>query len=391
MKKIFFTGDEMCTMRKLAVSRVQDFYIKNNWVVAENPAEADLIAVLTCSGWTELEYNSLKNLSELQKYGGKVVCVGCTNEANPQEVKKIHSGETVSGRNIEDLARFVENPAVPFEQIQHASTFRRKEDYRLYDLTKRFVNIAEGCGFSCVYCTHKPGLGPQRSRPMDSIIDQIENMIRDHEVKTIVLTGMETSLYGRDIGVSYPDLIEAVLALDERYKIHVAQFTPSGAVLYGERLLKSFTNKRVADIQIPIQSTSSRILKMMKRPRYQDELYEFLSQVRKQNPSAILRTDIIVGFPSETREEFEHTLKYATELFDEIAVYKCEIKDGLPIEKYKSMALDEEELQDRVSYAKGVIAANGLLAHGGQQESPDLSELERLKQKMRVAKGQDDE
>jgi len=387
MSKIYFSDDDMCTTRKLSISRVQDFYLQNGWQVTNDPQDADLIAVLTCSGWSELETRSLEKLKTYQKYGNKVVSVGCTNDANLQAVKAVHKGELVSAHNIEDLSRFIQNPTIPIEKIPFASTFRRKEDYRLYDLTKRFVNIAEGCSFDCTFCTHKPGLGPKRSRSIQNIIEHIQ-MLLTEELNILVLTGMETSMYGREFKKTYPDLLEAIFQLDGNFQIHVAQFTPSGVHLYTDELLKTFSNPRVTDVQIPIQTTSDRLLKMMKRPKYQDELYQFLKQLRRNNPKIITRTDLIVGFPSETTEELENSLKYATKVFDEIAVYGCEIVPNRPVEKFRDLEILPKEMNKRIIYAKKYIKEKGLLAHGGQQESNDLSELEKQKEQMRKNKGQ---
>ena len=385
MQKIYFTDDDMCTTRKLSISRIQDFYLQNNWEVVDTPEEADLIAVLTCSGWSELESRSLEKLQSLQKYGEKVISVGCTNDANPEAIKKIHNGEIISGRNLEALSQFIKNPVIPIDNIPYASTFRRKEDYRLYDLTKRFVNVAEGCHFDCSFCTHKPGLGPKRSRSIESIIEHIKELMNE-KLNIIVLTGMETSMYGREFGKTYPDLLNEIFKLDATFEIHIAQFTPSGVNLYTQELLEAFSNPRVTDVQIPIQTTSNRLLKMMKRPKYQDALYLFLKEVRKNNPKLITRTDLIIGFPSETIEELEDSLKYATKIFDEIAVYGCEIVPNRPIEKFKDQAISSDEMERRIIYAKQYISQKGILAHGGQQESTDLSSLEKKKEKMRKLK-----
>ena len=105
--------------------------------------------------------------------------------------------------------------------------FRRKENYRDYNLSKRFINIAEGCAFNCTFCTHKPGLGRRRSRPISEILGQIEQCVAEG-VRIVNLMGMETSLYGIDVGTSYPNLLKAVLDLNDSYEVHVAQFNSTG-------------------------------------------------------------------------------------------------------------------------------------------------------------------
>ena len=387
MSSFFFTPDEMCTSLKLEMKHIQDFFLANDWTPAPAAFKADLVLCITCSGWVKLEQNSLKTLASLQDVPGRVVCVGCVNEVNPDAVARVHSGPRISTRHLEDIEAYIEDLKVRLVDVPAPSTFRNKEDYRLYDLTKRYVNICLGCSFACSYCPHRVGLGKLRSRTVEDILEQVRGLIKEC-VKTVVLTGMETALYGRDIGTTYPELLRSVLELDDSYNVHIAQFHPVGVEQYFDELVELCSNERITDIQIPIQTTSRRLLKMMNRPSLSERLAEFLGNIKAANSKVILRTDVIIGFPKETMEELDATLEFATTYFDEVAAYGIELRKELPAGKYIPDQFPRQEIDRRIDYAMDFVESRGCMAHGGQQATVSLLEIEERKQAMRKAKGQ---
>lgn len=382
MPAIYFTEDDMCTTQKLEIKRIHDYFVANNWSVVVDPEQADIVFCVTCSGWEKLENISLDRLRKLEHLGEKVISIGCVNDVNPCAVAEIHSGRCIPTQKLREVEDLIPNPKVKLREIPEPSTFRCKEDYRLYDLTKRFVNIASGCSFSCSYCPHKTGLGLLKSRTVEHILKQIENLVAG-SVKIVVLTGMETAYYGRDIGTTYPYLLRKVMEVDLNYEIHVAQFNPAGVLKYYDELLPLFSSERVTDIQIPIQTTSSRLLKLMHRPLKTEKIGRFLKEVRKNNKKAVLRTDIMVGFPTETIEELNETLRFVTDVYDEVAVYAFEFRKGLPAEKLKDLAFAHEEMERRVEFATNFVENKGKMAHGGQQSDVSLIEVEKRKEEIR--------
>jgi len=386
MPKVYFTEDNMCTTKKLEVKKIFDYFIANGWDKTSQMECADIVICPTCVGWKVKEEKSLERLLEANKSGKKVVCFGCLNNLNPASVAKVHKGICVPSQELTKIASLIENPKVALCDIAEPSTFKSREDYRLYDLTKRYVNIVDGCSFTCVYCPHRVGLGRIKSRSRKGIISQIKNLVKDG-VKIIVLTGMETALYGMDIGDSYPGLLLEVFEAGPGFEVHVAQFNPLGIVRYNKELSPLFSNSRVTDIQIPVQTSSERILKLMRRPSGVKEVGNFMKSVRDNNKTAVFRTDLIVGFPTETEEELRESLRFAVSIFDEIAVYGIEIRSGLPIEKFIKDAYPPEEINRRIDFAVKYIEDNGRMAHKGQQgESLSLIEVENRKEALRRLK-----
>lgn len=390
--KVFITEDDMCTTQKLNLARVQRWLEANGAEVVEAPEAADRIICMTCNGWSLLEELSFKRMALLdQRYHDKLIVMGCVVDSHPAKVAERFTGPAVRTRSEEafsfsGIQALFPGFRIPLAEVPAQSMFRRKEDYRDYNPAKRFINIAEGCTFSCSFCTHKPGLGPRRSRPLDEILGQVAQCVEEG-VRVINLMGMETGMYGGDVGSSYPELLRAVLDLSDTYEVHVAQFNPEGIHKHGAELLPLFQNLRVSDVQVPIQSTSTRLLEMMRRHNHADEVAAFMTGVRAVNRRAVLRTDLILGWPTETPEERKASLDFAGTHFDEVATYTLELSPDLPAWKYQDQAYTPAQLAEILAESRAYLRANyHVLAHSGQQDDNTMQEVEETRKRLREEK-----
>ncbi len=392
--KFYITEDDMCTTQKLNLARVQKWIIKNGGLITDDIYSADHILCQTCNGWSLLEDNSYQRIKKIQKkkLEDKMIVMGCVNDAHPEKVKKIFNGRTVrtkseSPLSFSEIENFFPDFKFSLSQIPAQSIFRRKEDYRDYNLKKRFINIAEGCSFNCSFCTHKPGLGERRSRPLDDILQQIRQCTKEG-VEVINLMGMETSLWGIELGLNYPILVNEILKIKGDFQIHVAQFQPTGIKRYYDDLLKAFSNKRFTDIQLPIQTTSKRIMRMMKRQELSAFVGPFIKELRKKNIRALLRTDLIICWPTETKEERYDSLDFAGKYFDEISLYTIELNKDLPAWEYKDDAYSLEEMNLYRSESKKYLEAKypGVVVSTGQQEEDSMETAEAKRINLRKFK-----
>lgn len=389
--KFFITDDDMCTTQKLNLARVQKWIETNAGSVVDDAEQADKILCMTCNGWALLEQRSYDRIKSLDaKFHDKMVVMGCVVDSHGGKVAEIFDGPTVRTRSKEafsfsEIQDVFPEFKIPLAEIPAQSVFRRKEDYRDYNLSKRFINIAEGCSFACTFCTHKPGLGPRRSRPLDDIMTQIAKCV-DEGVKVVNLMGMETALYGRDVDSSYPDLLRHVLDFSDSYEVHVAQFNPYGINEYYDELLPLFSNPRVSDIQVPIQTTSTRLLEMMKRKNHSDVIAPFMTAVHAANRRAVLRTDLIVGWPTETDDERYASLDFAGRYFDEIATYTIELSPDLPAWKYVDQAFSPERLSEILQESREYLKKFNVFAHSGQQDDNTMMSAEQKRRQLRERK-----
>ena len=392
--KFFITEDDMCTTQKLNLARVQKWLEANNSVIVDDVDAADKLLCMTCNGWSLLEDASYKRIEKYkEKHNDKMIVMGCINDAHPDKVKGMFSGPTVKTYSDEPMSFAGIEELFPEFDIKLAdipaqSTFRRKEDYREYNLSKRFINIAEGCAFHCSFCTHKPGLGKRRSRPLADIMTQVEGCVVDG-VKVINLMGMETSMYAMDVDSSYPELLREILDYSDTYEVHVAQFQPMGIHRYYDDLLELFKNKRVTDIQLPIQSVSARIMKMMNRREFSAEVGPFMKELRAINTRAVTRTDLIIGWPSETKEERIASLDFAGQHFDEIAAYSIELHPDLPAWKFRDLAFTPAQLEEIRLESVAYLNKNyNVVVHSGQQDDNTMESAEQKRIDLRKAKSE---
>ena len=390
--KFFITDDDMCTTQKLNLARVQKWIQANSGIVVDDPGDADRILCMTCNGWDLLEKRSYERIGALDSgFHDKMIVMGCVVDSHPAKVEKLFSGPTVRTRSREALSfsgiqKLFPEFKVALADIPAQSVFRRPEDYRDYNLSKRFINIAEGCAFHCSFCTHKPGLGQRRSRRPEDIISQISTCVAE-DVRVVNLMGMETALYGIDVGSSYPELLRSVLDFSNTYEVHVAQFNPSGIHKYYAELLPLFQNPRVSDIQVPIQSTSPRLLKMMNRQDHTAEIGSFMTSVRNANRRAVLRTDLIVGWPTETEQERRASLDFAGSHFDEIATYSIELSPDLPAWKFQDKAFSSEESARILAESREYLKRFNVVVHSGQQDDSSMITAEQMRKKLREERG----
>ena len=392
MKSIYISDDDMCTTQKLNLARVQKWLMQGGYEIVDDPSIAEKIICMTCNGWSLLESRSYERIESFKEsFEEKMIVMGCVVDAHLEKVESIFNGPVVATKSKEalsfsDIEKYFPDISFPLNSVPAQSQFRKREDYRDYNPKRSFINIAEGCAFNCSFCTHKPGLGKRRSRGKEDIISQIKSDLELRGIEVLHLMGMETALWGTDIGETYPELLESVIDISDEYEIHVAQFQPHGLKMYGERLVELFSKKRVSDIQIPIQSTSDRIMKMMNRKNHAEIISPLLKKIKKNNNRVVLRTDVIVGWPTETESERLASLDFAVEHFDEVAVYAIELHEDLPAWKYHGDAFSPDELNAIVEESRNYVESRNVTAHSGQQDDASMARAESKRKKLRTAR-----
>ena len=202
-----------------------------------------------------------------------------------------------------------------------------------------------------------------------------------------MLTGIDTASYGKDIGSSLPELLEEILVLPgNAVRYHIAQFNPEGIASARQRaqMARVCSDARVTDLQMPIQTASTRLLKLMGRNYTAADVLDFVARVRKANKGLFLRTDLLVGFPTETDEELAETVAFVARChFNEVAVYGYEYKEGTQIALSGLPLWDAKTIKARVQEASRQLRAANLLVHSGGQDIGTLIQSDRSKECIR--------
>jgi len=305
--------------------------------------DADIILVNTCSVREKPDQKVLSALGEFKKIKNKKpdavigVCGCLAQRAGYEILQKAPFVDMVFGTtNIHHLPKLLEealqgNKAVEIlEDIDQNETELDKYPTVRENRYTAYVTVMRGCDKKCTYCIVPYTRGKERSRRIGEILQEVQWLI-DDGVKEIHLIGQNVTAYGKDLGdVRFVDLLYAVADVEGVERIRFTTGHP--------RDLDEETIKAMAEIpqicehlHLPIQAGSDRILKAMERGYTQKEYLEKIELLKKYIPDISLSTDIIVGFPGETYEDYMETIKVLKEVeYDQVFAFKYSPRPGTP-------------------------------------------------------------
>lgn len=294
--------------------------LKYGLTLTSDIKEADIIVVNTCGFIESAKKEAIDTILEVcdyKKNNVKIIAMGCLVERYLDDLKK-SLPEVDFYFPIKDY----DNIDKLFQQITN-SNFSYKFDYNSRVQTtlphSAYLRIAEGCDNKCAYCAIPLIRGPFRSRDFDSLIEETKTLV-SNGAKEITLIAQDTTRYGTDFKEKDPrrlqDLLKAISNIDGVEWVRVLYLYPDE--ITKEILEEIKTNKKVAKyFDIPIQHGSDKMLKAMNRRGSKELIKEHINYIRTYIPDAIIRTTVIVGFPTETENDFK-------ELYDLINEVKFE-------------------------------------------------------------------
>ncbi|MFW6238131.1 MAG: tRNA (N6-isopentenyl adenosine(37)-C2)-methylthiotransferase MiaB [Halanaerobiales bacterium] len=225
---------------------------------------------------------------------------------------------------------------------------RRKNDFQAW------VSIIRGCNNFCSYCIVPYVRGREKSRPQKDIVKEVEKLVADG-VKEITLLGQNVHSYGQDLkaNITFPDLLKKLDDIDGLKRIRYMTSHPRD---FSEQLINAVRDGQniCEHFHLPVQSGSTRILQEMNRGYTREEYIEKINKIRSEIPEAAVTTDIIVGFPGETGEDFRNTLSLVKELkFDMAFTFSYSPRRGTPAAELENQ-LPEEVKSERLQKLMGV-------------------------------------
>lgn len=321
MKKVaFYTLG--CKLNYAETSTISRMFEEKGYQKVDFSDTPDIFIINTCSVTENADKKCRKVVREARQISpeGYVAIVGCYAQLKPKEIAEIPGVDAVLGaaekfRLVELLDGFTRKaePEVFATDIAQANKFNTS--YSMFDRTRTFLKVQDGCDYSCAFCTIPLARGNSRSDTIANIVEAA-GKIGETDVREIVLTGVNTGDFGIQDGIRQQHFIDLIRALDEVEGIDRFRISSIEPNLLHDEIIQfvSAAKRFVPHFHIPLQSGSNKILKLMRR-RYQRELYQArVDKIKTLMPHCCIGVDVIVGFPGETHDDFLETYHFLNEM-----------------------------------------------------------------------------
>jgi len=303
-----------CTANKSDAAIARNLIIHHSsYELVDTVQEADIILLLTCTVISTTEQKIISKINQYIKQGKTVVLSGCMASIQKELINQIDE-------------RII---CIPPQKIHHLISFLDQSSSKniqgeKYDTEKTFsslhapIAIAEGCAFSCAYCITTFARGKLKSYPIETIQKDFESALQQG-CKEIQLTAQDTASYGLDKNVSLVMLLQRLQNIPGSYRIRIGMMNPHTAYSIVDDLITCYENEHVYKfLHVPIQSGSNSILEKMNRKYTVEKAIGIIKKFRERIDDITIATDIIVGFPTETDEQFQQSLQLIKDLKPDI-------------------------------------------------------------------------
>lgn len=340
MYKVFFITFG-CKVNQYETECMKTSFRNHGYEISVKADDADVIIINSC---TVTEYGDSDVLSSLRRMRKKfpsavIALTGCYPQANTEMAEKLSDADIVTGtKNRPEIVRLVAEYLENRERKTFIEKYSKNDIFENLDFpafennTRTFMKIQDGCNQFCTYCIIPYARGRCRSRPLESVRAEAESSARTGK-KEIVLTGINLAFYGTEYGIDLADAVEVCSAVEGIERIRLGSLEPekmSDDLL--ERL--SAVPELCPQFHLSLQSGCDRTLKAMNRHYTSGEYYELVQRIRKYFPECSFTTDVMVGFPDETDEDFGKSVEFVRKIgFSRVHVFRYSRRKGTPADR----------------------------------------------------------
>lgn len=299
-----------CSASFADAEMISGIIVNGGHTLASSSKDSDLNLIVTCS---VKDATANKMVNRIKRLKSKpLVVAGCLAKAEPKSVQKFSPNASLMGPN---------SIGKTLQIIDHTLSGRKEIELEDSDVTKTglpkvrlnpvvgIVEIASGCMSECTFCQTKLARGDLQSYRLGDIVRQVEHEVNDG-CKEIWLTSTDNGCYGLDIGTTLPELVNKVAEIPKEFMIRVGMMNPMYMPKIKNDLVESFENDKVFKfLHVPVQSGSNDILHEMKRGHTAETFRDVVKRFRDRFNRFTISTDIIVGFPGETEQDFQDTIQ----------------------------------------------------------------------------------
>jgi len=314
-------------------SLARQFRAAGHEIVA-TAAEADLAVINTCTVTAEAASDSRAAIRRAKRLGaGDVIVTGCWATLEPDKAAAL-SGVTRIVPNLQKESLAANLLGLP-QEFFDLEPLARQPLPGLHQRTRAFIKVQDGCDNACTFCITTLARGASRSRPLDEIVADVDSALNGG-AQEIVLTGVQLGSWGLDFQPArrIPDLVSALLARTPLHRLRLSSLEPWDLEADFFSLWRD--PRLCRHLHLPLQSGSAGVLRRMRRKTTPDSFAALVQSAREAIPEVAITTDVIVGFPGETDEEFAETLEFVKSMhFAGGHVFSYSARPGTPASRMK--------------------------------------------------------
>ncbi len=306
-----------CKVNKYESQVITENLISAGYDLATEHNTADITIVNSCTVTSVSDSKALKLLRKIKRENNNTILVltGCLPQAFPEEKEKFSIADIVVGNKCRgQLTTYIEQYKLLGEKIYQIEphdndiTFEKMAVHNFSQRTRAFVKIEDGCNRFCSYCIIPYARGRVRSKPLEELKEELE-VLAEKGYSEIVLVGINLSAFGQEYGVNLADAIETACNIDGIKRVRLGSLEPERMDIDTiKRLAKQ--EKLCPQFHLSLQSGCDETLKRMNRHYDTHEYMNIVNNIRQEFVNSTITTDVMVGFPGETQEEFEKSYKF---------------------------------------------------------------------------------
>jgi threonylcarbamoyladenosine tRNA methylthiotransferase MtaB len=354
-----------CKVNQYETQAVAELFKENGFEIVDFDSKADVYVINTCTVTNISDRKSRQAIKKAKKLSPQsiVVVMGCYPQVYPQEVEKIEDVDIIIGtkdrqRIVDYVRQYLEDKKkiVAIDGEYKREAFEELKISEFNEHSRAFIKIEEGCDQFCSYCIIPYARGAVRSRGLKSIEEEVRRLVQKG-YKEFVITGINISAYGKDLDgkVTLIDVIERVNEIEGVKRIRLSSLEP---VIMNDEFIERLLgfDKLCHHLHLSLQSGSDKILKLMNRHYTTAQYQGIVDRIREKWEDVAFTTDIIVGFPGETEEDFNATLEFVQKIgFSRIHVFRFSPKRGTKAYEMPNQ-VDSKEKERRSKIMKEVAA-----------------------------------
>lgn len=358
-----------CKVNEYEAIAIINQFIDHNYELVDFEEEADIYIINSCTVTSTSDAKSRKIIRQAKRRNPEAVIavMGCYSQLNPEIVKEIGADIVLGTSNRHLLFNLVEEALqtkkkkVLVEDSKNERAYEEIKIRRYLNHTRGFIKIEDGCDNFCSYCAIPYARGRVRSREVDAIIKEIQELSKQG-MKEVVLSGINTGSYGKDLDdFSFADLLREIVTKTDIYRIRISSLEVTEINDQVLKVFEDYSNRFCQHFHIPLQNGSAEVLKMMNRKYNSDFYYQKIEEIRKLFPNVNITTDYLAGFPGETQEMFLEGLEFVKKMkFGEMHVFPYSRRPNTKAANFPNH-LDEVTKRFRVNELLNISRENALL------------------------------